>query len=261
MRKPLFFVQNNYVQPLTIPVARFAHSQGHALEDRSSTRAFSVDDCGIDWDAFHPVLPYGSVQFVRKLKASVPLARYVHYSEDAFSTAHWTRVLGERAVNHRGGPLLASDVAALLNEGPAMHVRPEREDKAFTAAVFDASSWAELVCRRELASTLPCWVSPPVNIDAEWRCWVIGSEVVEISQYRRDGEHHRVPAATPELVAVAQALADAYCPAPCVVMDMALTADGYQVLEYNPIHCSGWYAARTDRVLAQWLEWSVRHFA
>lgn len=260
MRKPLFFVQNNHVQPLTIPVARFAHSRGHALEDRSSTRAFSVPDCGIDWGAFHPVLPYGSVQFVRKLRASAPLAQYVHYSEDAFSTAHWTRVLGERAVNHRGRLMLSGDVAALLNDGPAMHVRPEREDKAFTAAVFDASAWAELTCRRELAQTLPCWVSPPVAIEAEWRCWVLGSEVVEISQYRRGGEHHRALALSPELVTVAQTLANAYLPAPCVVMDIARTTHGHQVLEYNPIHSSGWYAARTDRVLAQWLEWSLRHF-
>ncbi|WP_199028844.1 hypothetical protein [Ralstonia sp. ASV6] len=59
------FVQNNYVERLTAPVAIFARAAGITLYDRSSTTNFDPDDCGIDWTGFRFVLTYGSVQFLR----------------------------------------------------------------------------------------------------------------------------------------------------------------------------------------------------
>lgn len=44
---PAFFVQNNYVERLTEPVASFARKHGVALEDRSSSQGFDPDDRGI----------------------------------------------------------------------------------------------------------------------------------------------------------------------------------------------------------------------
>ena len=261
MKKPVFFVQNNYVEHLTIPVSKFAHTQGYALEDRSSTTEFNPDDCWVDWDQYHPVLPYGSVQFVRKLKKSPRLGRYMMYSEEAFSTAHWSGIFGARAVNHRGMLVAVAGVPALLQNGQKLHVRPDREDKAFVAAVFDASGWERIREERNLSPNLLCWAAPVVTLHGEWRCWVIGGKVIEISQYRDEGKSHRVLETRPELHAAAQALADIYLPAPAVVLDMAATDEGFQLLEFNPIHGAGWYADRVDYVLQYWLDWACTYFA
>lgn len=261
MKKPVFFVQNNYVEHLTVPVANFAHAQGYALEDRSSTGSFNPEDCYIDWDQYHPVLPYGSVQFVRHLKKSPRLGRYLMYSEDAFSTVHWTGIFGARAMNHRGHLVTAADVPTLLARGERLHVRPDREDKAFIAAVFDTASWDQIRGERHLSPQLLCWAAPVVALRGEWRCWVVGGKVIEISQYRKDGKPNRVLETCAEVHAAAQALADVYLPAPAVVLDMALTDEGYQLLEFNPIHGAGWYAARVDYVLQYWLDWATKHFA
>jgi hypothetical protein len=260
MKKPVFFVQNNYVQRLTIPVAQFAHAHGYALEDRSAHSDFNPEDCGIDWNQYHPVLPYGSVQFMRCLKDSPQLGRFILHSEDAFSTEHWAGVFGERAVNHRGRLVAAGDVAALLQNGQKYHVRPDRQDKAFIAAVFDSASWQQECDKRNISPELPCWASPVVALHGEWRCWVVGGKVVDISQYRKEGQPHRVLETCPDIHSAAQALADIYLPAPVVVMDIAATDEGIQVLEFNPIHGSGWYAARVDFVLESWLQWAIAHF-
>lgn len=260
MKKPVFFVQNNYVQRITVPVCDFAWAKGHALEDRSSMREFDPEDCGIDWSQYHPVLPIGSVQMVRHLKASPSLGKYMLYSEEAFSTAYWTAIFGPRAVNHRGREATVAEVTVMLAAGEKLHVRPDHEDKAFIAAVFDKDSWKTVCEERYLPESLVCWASPVVELHGEWRCWVIGGKVIEISQYRKDGVHHRTREVAPEVWAAAQSLADSYIPAPCVVLDVALTDSGYQVLEFNPIHGSGWYAADVDKILTAWLAWSVDHF-
>ena len=40
---------------------------------------------------------------------------------------------------------------------------------------------------------------------------------------------------------------------------IALTPEGYRVVEFNPIHSAGWYAANTARVLRAWFDWSCRN--
>ena len=47
-RQPAFFLQNNLVERLTAPVARFARANNIAPVDRSSTQEFDPLDCGID---------------------------------------------------------------------------------------------------------------------------------------------------------------------------------------------------------------------
>lgn len=257
--KPVFFVQNNYVERLTVPVARYAHAHSVDLVDRSSSAALDVDDCGIDWAAYDLVLPYGSVQFIRQCKGS-SLAPFILHDEGRFAAGAWMPILGRFALNAAGR--LASVADLLENFGPEQqHLRPDSVDKAFVGGVHTRDSFAAVVADRELGRDLLCWASPLQEIEAEWRCWVIGGKVVEVSQYRRAGEMAVERDASGDVVEQASALAARYLPAECVVMDMALSSDGYSVIEYNPIHCSGWYAADVDHVLDEWLNWAAHHLS
>jgi hypothetical protein len=60
-----------------------------------------------------------------------------------------------------------------------------------------------------------------------------------------------------DVAAFAATVAKDWLPAPCVVLDVAQTAEGLHILEFNPIHCAGWYAAEVDIVLQAWLAWST----
>lgn len=257
MRKqPCFFVQNNYVERITVPVALYARQVGAHLEDRSSTSEFDADDCGVDWSQYAHVLPVGSVQFLRHLKKSVSLGKYLLHDEVSFAATTWRDLLGAAMLNEVGQTVLAGDVGVLL-AGAAMHVRPQSEDKAFNAKVFDVSSWAEMRAERAVAEGLLCWASPVKPITAEWRCWIVGGRLVEISQYRLEGAMARVRGAPEDVTGFAAEVAQTWLPAECVVVDIARTPQGLRVLEFNPIHGSGWYAADVPTVLDAWLAWSA----
>lgn len=170
-----FFVQNNYVERLTAPVAVYARSHGICLEDRSSNKDFDPDNCGIDWSQYDLVLPYGSVQFVRQLKTS-SLARFVLHDESRFATSAWVAEFGSDALNGAGRIAMVREVAELLRESPC-HLRPDSVDKAFVGGVFGLDGWERIQVERDLDEDLACWVSPLQVIDKEWRCWVVGGRI------------------------------------------------------------------------------------
>lgn len=246
-------VQNNYVERITVPVAKYARENGVELVDRSSSAEFDPDNCGHDWSSYGHVIIYGSVQFLRKCKNS-SLSRFVQHDEELFSTKTYAPILGHHALNHAGRLVTVQDI--LENFGSErIHLRPDRVDKAFTGSVHTHKSFLALANDRErpLAPDLLCWASPVLRIDAEWRCWILHGRVVEISQYRKDGRMDYKREIHQEIFAIAVDLSNRYLPAPCVVMDIALTDDGYSVIEYNPIHSSGWYAADVSTVLDAWI--------
>jgi hypothetical protein len=259
-RTPCFFVQNNYVEPLTIPVARFANDNALALVDRSSTATFDASDCGVDWSRHSAVLPYGSVQFIKKLKRTPALNRYVLHDELHFSATEWLAHLGGHMLNQAGRKLPLEDIAGLLEQAP-LHVRPDADDKAFTAQVFDVDTWTVMCEERRLVAGMPCWVSPVQVLGREWRCWIIDGQLIDTSQYRAAGQR-TVQRDTPaEVLEYAAERARGWLPAPCVVMDLTETPEGLRIIEFNPIHCAGWYAADVPRVLKAWLAWAVAYFA
>ncbi|WP_415913344.1 ATP-grasp domain-containing protein [Neptuniibacter sp. QD37_11] len=260
MINPIFFVQNNHVVRLTGPVADFAFAEGYSLEDRSSNREFNPDKCGVDWPVDDLlVLPYGSVQFIRKIKES-SLGKFIWHEEDRFAATTWMPILADDALNSHGKAITVSDINDALEEFGPLHLRPDKIDKAFLGGVYTRETWAKHKQDRCIDEDLVCWASPLTEIEAEWRCWVIGGYVIEISLYRRNNKMACERHTNPDLFQVAQALADKYIPAPCVVMDIALTKEGYKVIEYNPIHCSGWYGADSNHVLKTWADWSERRY-
>jgi len=250
-----FFVHGNNVERLTAPVAIFARAAGIPLHDRSSTANFDPDNCGIDWSSYRAVLAYGSVQFLRQLKAS-SLARFVLHDDARFATQAWALLFGDEALNGAGRVLKARDVASVLaSEGPA-HLRPDSVDKAFTGALLDRAGWEKVREERNLSDDLDCWMSPCQAIDAEWRCWFVGGRLIEISKYRESGVRALAREAAPQLWQAAQRFAACYLPASSVVLDIARVGGTYKVIEFNPIHSSGWYAANVDLVLGAWVEWA-----
>lgn len=259
-KPPCFFVQNFHVDRITIPVAQFAHREGIALEDRSTSSTFDPEDCGIDWDAYGPILPCGSVQLVRHLKRSKRLGRYIHHDDISFGASTWQETLGNRMLNADGRVVLAREVPAILAKGDA-HIRPNAEDKVFHARVFDLPQWNSVVEERGLSPETSCWLSSVKPIKAEWRCWIVGGRLVEASQYRQDGQKAWVRGVPPEVTAFVEQVATTWLPAPCVVVDIADTAEGLRVLEFNPIHGAGWYAADVPTILRAWLAWSVENLA
>lgn len=251
-----FLVQNNHVLYNSIPVAQYALRNGIDLIDRSSNNDFNPMDCGVDWTQYDAVIPYGSVQFAR-LCRDKGMAEHVSYSEEGFRTDLWIEKFGEKALNYTGTLMKASEVFEHLGFVGESHIRPNHVDKAFAAAVFNQGSWNAVKAEREVDDDLDVFVSPPMHIDAEFRCWIIGGKVIEMSSYRQNGEMfvEKVVNLEGNIVCLAQELANVYLPDQTVVMDIAVCGPEVYFLEFNSIHSSGWYAADINVVLDELVKW------
>jgi hypothetical protein len=245
------FVQNNFVDRISGPLAIVARERGYVLHDVSllPDEPFDADALGVDWETYDRIFVYGSVGFVRRCLNS-SLRKYVAFDQDCLAASQWVSEFGSLALNQAGRIIEFEAVRKLLELGP-MHLRPDNHEKAFTGAVFTPEGWDEIVETRSLSDIpgLKCWASPVQEIKAEYRCFIVGGRPVEISLYRKDGIADRVRVEDKEIFQMVQRLCDIHLPMPTVVMDVALTDDGYKVIEFNPIHGSGWYAVDIGRVL------------
>jgi hypothetical protein len=93
-------------------------------------------------------------------------------------------------------------------------------------------------------------VADPVRVDAEWRTFVVGGEVVAASSYRRDGAgdiNLHVPHA---VIDMAFEAAELWMPADVFCLDIALSGDRYGIVEANCFNASRFYGADAAAVLA-----------
>lgn len=260
--KPVFLLQNNYfdqIGRLIQPCLDFCRKHEHEFVDRSLTDDFNPDKLGVDWSAVPGVVIYGSVGWIKRCADST-LAPWSFYDRQNFAAANWVSAFGNNAFNGDGEVKTIAELTRELEQGARFHVRPNADDKAFNGAVYDIDSWSNMIRMREAQrqilpnQSLECWVSRIKKIEAEYRCWFIDHELVDISRYRQNNELSLHRETSHEVLDAARALGRLHLPMPNVVMDIAKTADEFKVIEFNPINSSGWYAASTEMILSRWCE-------
>lgn len=258
---PLLVVQNNHVVRLTEPAAKAALARGIAVHDVSSGEQVARRPLPALGGPWGPILLIGSSLFPTQWLDAVPeMARWIHRDEAMFDAALWAERMGRRMLNADGGATTIAAFAA--SGGPAMHMRPRDGMKLVGEKVRTESQAGPMsipgivvapseVLALGIDPTTPIWTSPVRDIRAEVRTWMIGGQAVAGSTYRIDGAHER--RADHPFVEDAARTAEAdharWSPARHYVVDHALKDDGWMVIEYNPIHSSGWYDADPGVVL------------
>ncbi|MBY3155495.1 ATP-grasp domain-containing protein [Rhizobium laguerreae] len=254
----VFALQNNSLDRigrLVMPCVDYCNRRGLAFVDRSLTVDLDVDT--LDIDDTRGLLVYGSVGWAKRFRDS-RYGRWIDYDEDAFATSTWSPVLGGRALNGRGELMTVQEVTRRLASGGRLHLRPDRNDKAFGGGLFDAASWSGMLAEKKssmgvVLDETVCWASVPKAIDEEIRCWFVGGELVEASRYRKDGALVIERVDDPGVMRAASELGGWYLPRDNAVMDIAIQGGDTFVVEYNKIHSAGWYSADVDRVLDAWV--------
>jgi hypothetical protein len=258
--RPIFLLQNNCFDRIgrsIQPCLDFCRLNGHDFIDRSMTAKFDPDAMGVQWSDWPGVIIYGSVGWMKRCRDS-SLSPYCFYDSKAFAASTWIPVLRAEALNGDGSVLSVTELVQRLADGERLHVRPDSEDKAFSGGVYELESWNAMLEERRVegqrlpAGDLACFVSSPKRIAAEHRCWFFAGRLIDISTYRKGGERHIQRCVDMRVFAEAQRLADIYLPLANAVMDIAETAAGCKVIEFNSINASGWYAADVDALLSSW---------
>lgn len=262
-----FLVQNNMPPHMTdrliVPVLDFARKHGYNVWDGSLTTEFNPntdipDEVTLELAKF---IIFGSIGWTKRFAFGTQrvrefsiFSRDVSYDTALFNAMRWRSSFGNHWVNNDGRQLTANAVGTQLSEGPPLHLRPLFDDKAIIGGVFNQTSWAEHMKQRNVDPYLDLWASPLKTFEAEYRCWILDGEVVEISQYRKDGQFCTQQIIDPAFFIAAQHLYGIDPFIRNVVMDIVIHDGSFKMLEFNPIHCSGWYAADTEKVLSAWVK-------
>jgi hypothetical protein len=148
-----------------------------------------------------------------------------------------------------GAVTTAREVLEELETSGPLFVRPDEDSKAFDGGTYtDASELRAALGSHDLAVAVVR--GRATTVDAEWRCFVVGGEVVDASEYRRAGSpsfHRGAPARVLDLVDAALAR---WSPAPVTCIDVASSGGHFGIVEANCFNAARFYAADAGTVLA-----------
>lgn len=161
---------------------------------------------------------------------------------------------GERMLNADSQVAAFRDVR--LSE--TAFLRPVDDSKYFTGRVFDPAefaAWQHQVCALErdsgtsLTPETLIQVCRPKQIQAEYRYWIAGGEIVTKSLYKRGTQVIYSSDVDERLdMFVRTAVAD-WQPHRAFVIDVCDTPEGPRIVEINTINAAGFYAADVQRLV------------
>lgn len=138
-------------------------------------------------------------------------------------------------------------------------IRPIHDTKSFTGQVMDWHSFCEWRDRiRELSpednSTVTLDTEVLVNttkdIYREYRLWIVNKNVVTGSLYKIGTIKRYEENIDSNVIEFANNMAQLWSPIDAYVMDVALTEDGYKIIEVNCLNSSGFYAGNMNKLVA-----------
>ncbi len=136
----------------------------------------------------------------------------------------------------------------------SVFIRPDDNAKSFGGGLVNLTrfdEWYELVNFYNPGPDCLAVVSAPEKIQAEWRFVIARRGVITGSQYRLEGKEQVLPDYPAEAAAFAESVAGAndFDPHPMYVMDIALTEDGYRLVEIGSVCCASLYACDLEKIL------------
>lgn len=141
-------------------------------------------------------------------------------------------------------------------EGPeSKFIRPTKDSKSFTGAVFTPQEWRDARKRNldyennQFNGQTLIQVSIPKEIYKEIRFWVVDARIVTGSQYRAGNITTYDSFIEPEAVEFAQQMVDIFQLAKAFVIDVCLTDSGWKIVECGCINCAGFYHSDVQKTI------------
>jgi hypothetical protein len=178
------------------------------------------------------------------------------FYNDNFDYRQWKENIGDELLNHDSEVCMFKDVNPSFNP---FFIRPTEDRKCFTGEVIDKANYdLWLKSTQEVTdgySTLRpetmVSVAPVKAIHSEWRFFVVDGRVITGSLYKRGNRVIHLPALIGEDAEVyAQKMVDRWQPDRAFVIDVALTDDGYKIIEYNCMNSAGFYKSNVNKIVA-----------
>ena len=166
----------------------------------------------------------------------------------------WKQHYGDHLLNADSKVSRFADVEKIWN---SFFIRPCHDTKSFSGMVATWEAFKEWQYRvielKDTYTTLDADTlvsyGPEKDIWAEYRFFVIDGKIVDASLYKRGSRVVYDAAVDADTRTFAQQMIDIWCPARGFVIDVALTDDGYKVVEINGLNSSGFYAIDVQKLV------------
>jgi hypothetical protein len=148
-----------------------------------------------------------------------------------------------------GAVTTAREVLEELETSGPLFVRPDEDSKAFDGGRYaDASELRAALGSNDRSVVVVR--GRATTVDAEWRCFVVGGEIVDASEYRRAGSPSFHRWAPPRVLDLVDAALARWSPAPVTCIDVASSGGHFGIVEANCFNAARFYAADAGTVLA-----------
>ncbi len=209
----------------------------------------SVPD--FEWEQ-GPIVYYGSTGLVKRIWSDPELAAKARlfFSPGTHAPSFYGRRLGSAWMNYRATWLTVWDVFGMAPSSDRYFVRPDDGLKTFAGTVDTLRNIRDLLDRMRqngaIKSDDRLLMNQPIDIECEFRTWVIGGEVAACVGYKANGVVR--PWYEPEgsvldreVRKFARTQGAMLPELEAFVLDVAVADGGLCVVEINDIHASGFY--------------------
>ena len=142
------------------------------------------------------------------------------------------------------------------SKNATLFIKPSKDAKVFTGKVFNESEWKDFVYNtlndsdnKIVSNTTLIQVSEPYYLIKEARIWIVGKKVITSSYYRFHGDVEFEENVAMDGIEFAKQMAALYNVADAYVMDIALTLDGWKIMEVNCINSAGFYKGDVKKII------------
>ena len=202
-----------------------------------------------------PLIAHGATTLV-KMAAADPRFQYgVFFDEENFCHKAYASGFGKAYINANAKLTSLDEARKMLQKNNNLFIKPPDDLKAFTGFIANESTFENLIQKR--ASNLPerIVVSPVVEVDAEWRLFVVEGLIVSGSMYLPHGDSH-LPG---PLLDFARDVISKWTPAPVFVLDIGRVDGKWTVVECNCFNWSRFYESNVARIVESVTSYQMKH--
>lgn len=169
-----------------------------------------------------------------------------------FDYDSWSQAYGEFLLNYGA---MVGKLREIQPYYSKFFIRPSEDTKAFNGQVMDLeyfNDWRYDFLGSEYGFNFAndnVVIAECKEIYAEYRFFVVDGEIISYSQYKSGGIVYASDSVEYNCISFAKDMIDMWQPSRAFVLDIALTANGYSVIEINNINSSGFYAANVPKIV------------
>lgn len=171
----------------------------------------------------------------------------IWYNKNNFSQNYYSEILKDKLLNNDCRYLPLGKVLTTTFDKPYF-IKPSSDLKLFSADIIEVGQTLKQSIEGKPHNgdyvkhldELVLLTSPKLA-DKEYRLFIVNDEIITGSQYAVRNSFIKDKYIPKEILTEAKELIKLYSPAKGFVMDVCLIKDEVKIVEYNCIHCSGFY--------------------